>query len=202
MGSGAPWLFLLRNFELKALSMGSFGRGAAALLRAVEGLCIGLREPAALAPDCVWTVVRGLKVTVRCGRGAGVFLEVEALFGEECVGSRGEDSSTDVAMLTRRGIIRCTGREMLFSDGHAPREFRWCWAGTEVRVGLRLMLLALAMTPVWAASRQLPSSVHVQPASCICIRMCSAPPQGQVPALHCMNTCSPHSVDCKLLAGA
>ena len=63
--------------------MGSFGRGAAALLSAVEGLCMGLREPAALAPDCVWTVVRGLKVTVRCGRGAGGFLEVEGLFGEE-----------------------------------------------------------------------------------------------------------------------
>lgn len=35
---------------------------------AFEGLCIGLRDPGAVAPDCVLTDVSGLKVTVRVGR--------------------------------------------------------------------------------------------------------------------------------------
>jgi hypothetical protein len=53
VGNGEPWLFLLRSFELNALSIGSLGFGAVALLRADEGLCIGRNEPAELAPVCV-----------------------------------------------------------------------------------------------------------------------------------------------------
>jgi hypothetical protein len=101
VGKGAPWLFLRRSFELNALRTGSFARlAAAAFARAEEGLWTGLREPAALAPDCVWTVVRGLNVTVRCGRGAGARVAAVGLFGEEVVGKRGEDSSIAVAMTT------------------------------------------------------------------------------------------------------
>lgn len=142
--------------------MGSLGLGPAALASAVEGLCMGLREPAALAPDCVWTVVRGLKVTVRCGRGAGVFLEVEARLDEECVGSSGEDSSTDVAMLTRAGWIRCTGRKMLISDDHAPGDFLLVVVLGWIGRGLRLMVVGYSMTPAAANA-----SSELRPRACM-----------------------------------
>jgi hypothetical protein len=79
--------------------MGWVSRGAAEEVRAFEGLCIGLREPGALAPDWVLTDVRGLNVTVRAGRRFA--RDVAERFCVVWVGRRGDASSTAVAMMGR-----------------------------------------------------------------------------------------------------
>lgn len=81
------------------------------LVKAAEGECEGRKDgPGVEAPDCVATVVKGLKVTVRCGRGTvvaderdvGADAAVDVLEFELCCGSRGEDSLAVFAMMRFR----------------------------------------------------------------------------------------------------